>query len=235
MSAPGARGPRRRPGPADRGDAAPGRLLERLARELLVGDDRLRQPAVEPDRPPGQARSRRCVPGRRRPHRPGIGQLARHRRQPPWGDDLPLAPRRKRPGARGTGRADRRAARCRAVGRPPDHRRGAAARAGCPPDRRRAALRPLEGHHGPGDTGRQGRRHRRLEGDGASHRRAPGGRGGGRGHPGPGPGGARRHRGRLAGRRATCVRRALGRRHRPGGGRRRLRRAPDSDGARSTS
>ncbi len=71
-------------------------LLECLPRELLVGDDRLRQPAVEPQRPPGSARPRRRVPGGRGPRRPGAGQLARHRRQPPRGDDLPLAPGRER-------------------------------------------------------------------------------------------------------------------------------------------
>ena len=41
----------RRRGPGHRGHTSPGGVLERLPGELLVGDHRLRQPAVEPQRP----------------------------------------------------------------------------------------------------------------------------------------------------------------------------------------
>ena len=72
--------PRRRRGPSHRGHAARGALLERLHRQLLVGHHRLRQPPVEPERPPGRPRRRRRLPGRGRRARPRGGQLAGHGR-----------------------------------------------------------------------------------------------------------------------------------------------------------
>ena len=63
-----------------RGRTAQGRLLELLAGQPVVGDDPLRSPPVQPQRSPGDRRSRRRSPRRRQLAGSGCGELARHRR-----------------------------------------------------------------------------------------------------------------------------------------------------------
>ena len=89
--------PRR--GPDHRGRAARRPVLELLVGEHLVGDGRLRESPVEPQRLSGRGGRRLEGPGGGGPRGSGRRQLARHRRAQRGADHPALRPHGHRPGA----------------------------------------------------------------------------------------------------------------------------------------
>ena len=209
---------------AHRGHPARGALLERLPRQLLVGDHRLRQPPVEPERPPGRRRRRRRLPGR-----------GRRRAIPAWptGSTRPATARgpmifrwlraadapvpatrvvqvgrsRRPPCPPGTATVD-----AADAGPPPSPGAGRPCAGASPADTAPDRHRPTSdkgASHGSGLRRRHRGRHRRHQGHGPRHRRVPGRRGGPGGRAGPGPRGPRRDGGRARAPGEPRCRRAL--------------------------
>ena len=135
------------------------------------------------------ARRGRCVPGRASRHRdPGVANWLDTAGNHHGAMIFRWLRARGRAGARGEGRDDGRARPAPAPGPHGSTAVGTGRVLDCPHAPVPAAVPPLRrSQPWTSGTRRHGRRHRRLEGHGPGHRRAPGRRGRGRGRLGPGP------------------------------------------------